>query len=614
MSKTRCVGGQAVVSTEGFMLPRSTVKSSRAQPTQKHNQHRTVKPSQSGANDGLVVSASIDSSLQMHQNTQQQPQQQQPQQQQPKRDPLVPLVHQSRSSVESVASERAPGKSIINTRHSFDSKIENLMGNQNLNSLPRINEQKNGVEAEGPAMSKETQHGSFRSSVSSSSERDVGNSKDAMRLRVKELEQEVKRLSHHAQQAEMSIRNYRGMLSDKGPSAGQRRDVGAQTDIDDAMLHKKLQLSQEKLSALTQEFQNMQSARDELFRERSRLAELARKKDEEQQQLVRAHEETIRSQQGQIDQQQQEAKQMQQKLDEQQKQVAVCTEGSSKLARNSSKIDTAHAHLLRQKLDVVRTELNTQRKEFKAQLDNVQQLLSQKCTQLINNIVSSSRRDGAAASKRIKQLIADKSEVEKRADAASKEALRLKEELLQAQSKITSLQREALLRDERQKHALEEHRQRVSDASANTSSVGVSPMKFTPMKPAVPAHTDASLSPLSPLNNRVAQDLKFKMLINEQEERVGQLEQKLEQEQQQSGQLLQRLGDATSALAGLEEVHSAELKAVKHVAHVKDLARVAKEREIAIERDRMLLEMKHLRFVLAPSYLLLLYDTYTSAK
>ena len=44
-------------------------------------------------------------------------------------------------------------------------------------------------------------------------------------------------------------------------------------------------------------------------------------------------------------------------------------------------------------------------------------------------------------------------------------------------------------------------------------------------------------------------------------------------------------------------MHAAEIKAVKHIAHIKELLRVAKEREVVIEREHMVIEMKKLRFI-----------------
>ena len=57
----------------------------------------------------------------------------------------------------------------------------------------------------------------------------------------------------------------------------------------------------------------------------------------------------------------------------------------------------------------------------------------------------------------------------------------------------------------------------------------------------------------------------------------------------------QRLASATQAVEALQEVHAAEVKAVKHEAHVKDLLRVAKEREAAIEKDKLQIEIKHIK-------------------
>ena len=61
----------------------------------------------------------------------------------------------------------------------------------------------------------------------------------------------------------------------------------------------------------------------------------------------------------------------------------------------------------------------------------------------------------------------------------------------------------------------------------------------------------------------------------------------------------QRIDDAAAALVGLREVHEAEIKAVKHEAHVKDLIRVGKEREASLERDRLLSKYILLSFITA---------------
>jgi chromosome segregation ATPase len=67
--------------------------------------------------------------------------------------------------------------------------------------------------------------------------------------------------------------------------------------------------------------------------------------------------------------------------------------------------------------------------------------------------------------------------------------------------------------------------------------------------------------------------------------------------QQRADAFQQRLGQATHALQGLQEVHAAEVKAVRHEAHIRDLQRVAKERETDLEKDRLQIELKHIKYV-----------------
>lgn len=50
-----------------------------------------------------------------------------------------------------------------------------------------------------------------------------------------------------------------------------------------------------------------------------------------------------------------------------------------------------------------------------------------------------------------------------------------------------------------------------------------------------------------------------------------------------------------SNLLKFYDLVAGEIKAIKHVAHIKELQRVAKERDQAIEKDRMLLELKYFK-------------------
>lgn len=69
----------------------------------------------------------------------------------------------------------------------------------------------------------------------------------------------------------------------------------------------------------------------------------------------------------------------------------------------------------------------------------------------------------------------------------------------------------------------------------------------------------------------------------------------LENLQRMNKEFSSRLETTTNALASLSDLHKAEIKSIKHLAHIRELIRVAKEREQAIDKDRMIIEIKHLK-------------------
>jgi len=85
--------------------------------------------------------------------------------------------------------------------------------------------------------------------------------------------------------------------------------------------------------------------------------------------------------------------------------------------------------------------------------------------------------------------------------------------------------------------------------------------------------------------------------IAEHEKDVQRFVQESAEQKARVGHYKERLRSATNALSGLQEVHAAEVKAVKHEAHVKDLMRVAKEREAAIEKDKLSIQINYIKEV-----------------
>ena len=91
---------------------------------------------------------------------------------------------------------------------------------------------------------------------------------------------------------------------------------------------------------------------------------------------------------------------------------------------------------------------------------------------------------------------------------------------------------------------------------------------------------------------------RYDAICMEQERQLAQRTAQCMNHQLRADNFQQRLGTAAQALAGLQEVHAAEIKAVRHEAHVKDLLRVAKERQADLEKDRLKIELNHNKYVL----------------
>ncbi|RYG68725.1 hypothetical protein EON64_04535, partial [archaeon] len=69
----------------------------------------------------------------------------------------------------------------------------------------------------------------------------------------------------------------------------------------------------------------------------------------------------------------------------------------------------------------------------------------------------------------------------------------------------------------------------------------------------------------------------------------------LAQAQSQVMVLTERLNSVQAGIQDMQTLHQGEVKAVRHVAHIKELRRLAKEREESIEKDRLGMEVKFLK-------------------
>ena len=101
--------------------------------------------------------------------------------------------------------------------------------------------------------------------------------------------------------------------------------------------------------------------------------------------------------------------------------------------------------------------------------------------------------------------------------------------------------------------------------------------------PVIPVHKHQGCDPLSPVAAKGAQH----------QDTITRLQSDIEQQKSRINEYQNRLRDACNCLYRFQEIHFNEVAAVKHIAHVKDLGRVAAMRESTIEHDRVMSELKY---------------------
>ncbi|KAJ1432257.1 hypothetical protein B484DRAFT_429964 [Ochromonadaceae sp. CCMP2298] len=468
--------------------------------------------------------------------------------------------------------------------------------------------------------------------------------KDHLRLRIKELEKENGKLSLHIREAEMSIQSYRGNLSEKGPRMSRGVSAGTQTDADNKQAG--LRALQEKLNASTEELRSLQDMKDTMFRERKQLQEVGRKKE----QALAAT----------VELQAAEVMQLQKSLAAAQAVIAenVLAEKVQKEAQR----EKAQKEEMQREVQKVEVELQVELQVVKEELMK-EEVLKEEVA--VSNSVSAQQRAQAAclqqsmeALRNLRQEMdvfktgtvemaavlqqsvqADFARILGVAAAHAQEQDRL---LREARAGAQS-QTEALHLAEEELAALLHH---VPVPLPQPKELSIAHLSMSPplrtrsevCTPAPPL-VEVGCSPSSPMGNREVVEAQLRAKVAEQAaevdkllqrcrndhklivekerendrltqrymvdlDRINQHERELlgvaggaAEEQLRAEHYRHRLMSAVLALNGLQEVHAAEVKAVKHEAHVKDLLRVAKEREASIERDRLAIELKFIKEV-----------------
>lgn len=480
--------------------------------------------------------------------------------------------------------------------------------------------------------------------------------KDHLRRRIKELEKEVTKLTTHIQQAEQSIKNYRVSLSEKSPRVGGNgRDCAMQTDPDDtAKLQASLKATQDKLAATVDELRTLRDVKDSLFNERKQIVENSRRKEEFLSVSVQAGEETINQLRNQVRGLEEKLEQSASGLaapaapaavsqnddvgllEKLLAQITLVNELKGEIAQLHKKLSADHIAMHNALQSDYQTILNKVLQDNEATQKAHQQALQAAETE--KNALCTS-------------LLNTKTNLEL-ARSEQQRLLLLTESLQQALAAAAVPIKEYLHSTTNTDLPVPINVNSIS-TSTPTSPVRVpkTPVKTEPIPVQTSKH-DQQLSPFSPLQNRTSREaaaaaiqadlqIQSKLRVAEKDAEIELLQRQIAKDQvhlsaqsddlmnlrllllsererfdqicaKQESQLAQRstqcmndrlrvesiqqrLQSAAQAFAALQEVHAAEIKAVKHEAHIKDLLRVAKEREAALEKDRLQIEIKHIK-------------------
>ena len=482
--------------------------------------------------------------------------------------------------------------------------------------------------------------------------------KDHLRRRIKELEKEVTKLTTHIQQAEQSIKNYRVSLSEKSPRVGGNgRDCAMQTDPDDTTkLQASLKTTQDKLAATVDELRSLRDVKDSLFNERKQIVESSRRKEEFLSVSVQAGEETINQLRSQIRELEEKLEQSGSGvaglpvvpaavshnedvglLEKLLAQITLVNELKGEIAQLHKKLSADHIAMHNALQSDYQTILNKVLTDNEA-TKQAHQLALQAAVNEKNTLCIS--------------LLNTKAELEL-SRSEQQRLLLLTESLQQAQLAAAAVPIKQYLHSSTSTDLPVPISVNSISTSTPTSPVRApkTPVKTEPIPDQTSKH-DQQLSPFSPLQNRTSREaaaaaiqadlqIQSKLRVAEKDAEIELLQRQIAKDQvhlsaqsddlmnlrllllsererfdqicaKQESQLAQRstqcmndrlrvesiqqrLQSASHAFAALQEVHAAEIKAVKHEAHIKDLLRVAKEREAALEKDRLQIEIKHIK-------------------
>lgn len=401
-------------------------------------------------------------------------------------------------------------------------------------------------------------------SVSSANDRDQ---LEQMKRRVKELEKENFKLSHHVSQAEQSIKNYRGFLANRPSSSSMpstTRDYAVQTDVEAQnqalqinALTERAEKAEAKLTSITTLNADLLHKNNEFLKENKRLRE----------QLDRKNEDDKSSNQ-----------QLLEKIALQEKQIKEFEDNLAAHASNAQSVNVLlESKLLKSVLGLkdLRQSARTHKSQIESEISELKDRIKQDYEAIIVQIVTKFMQESKQFEGRINQLMNDKYQSDILINRLNHELSTVKQEM--DQLVILHQKEQALYLKQIHQH------QQSPNAAAAVLNATPSHNKLHPLHspenlkkhglitPNKHSSHISSTDKLHPPSDHGADD---RALISEYRT---------------------KLQEAAMEVNNLQVVHAAEIKAIQHISHVKELIRVAKERETSLIIDKLTLELKHFK-------------------
>lgn len=421
--------------------------------------------------------------------------------------------------------------------------------------------------------------------------------------RIKELEKENFQLNHHVQQAEQSLRNYRELMANNlnknydPATKNENKPNGSTGNVQQQQnqvlqqqvqqLEAQLKDSQKQVTDLTKQKSTFQTKLDDYLKQ-------IREIDQIKQDYATLKQSHI--------QKEQDVKRLQDELHKLQLQANNNNNNHAQKKPQGSSINSDNLKHLMKVVHQLKIELSATKRELNMQSSNMMQSAINDVSQIYERCNESNFFWKDVVQKKTSELIVMKVETEKERRDMQEEILRLQQHIAQLTDKdvmdmnVGTSPEKSLFSTPAGKNAV------VTGIAVGTTPAPYGNHMGTMMTP-LPQKTPAPLaekrevfcSPLLDWKLHELNEESMKKKMQAYEVDIGKLKRDVDAANITIRFYHDKLQNANKAVASLQEVHEGEVKAIKHLAHIKELIRVAKEREQVIDKDRLALEIKQMK-------------------